>query len=275
VHAWFISRFDGTEHMAWEKFQAFDTVTYIRSTTTAARSYAKFELPDGAALRQEDVAKIGSMLRSLAFRAAENDDHEFPGGAETYVMGRHAKADKSPQKFSYMPLPTIGHEHADGMIRRILVVEPYGGDGSHARWAQWRMCHGELKDADCTVAELTDTWRPNSGTMIHRYVREATTWCTVTPVVLPGFDDGEYSRAEILLLKALQHAGIRRDALTNVILRKPPFWPGSLHARRYVVPRYLGNLPIWHAYLQFSDPVMGPLAVGAGRHIGLGTFAAW
>jgi CRISPR-associated protein Csb2 len=45
-------------------------------------------------------------------------------------------------------------------------------------------------------------------------------------------------------------------------------------ARTYRVPAYLQAFPRTHAVITFAEDVPGPLAIGAGRHIGLGLFAA-
>lgn len=96
----------------------------------------------------------------------------------------------------------------------------------------------------------------------------------MTPVVLPGLDDGKQSKAEGLFLKAAAHAGIPIEAIESVTLRKAPFWPGAEHPRHYFVPEYLRPFARWHAAVRFREPIPGPLAIGAGRYVGLGVFAA-
>ena len=48
----------------------------------------------------------------------------------------------------------------------------------------------------------------------------------------------------------------------------------AMHARHYLVPEYLRGFARWHVMVRFRKPVPGPLAIGAGRHVGLGLFAA-
>ena len=95
----------------------------------------------------------------------------------------------------------------------------------------------------------------------------------MTPVILPGFDDGKHTKAEKLLFTAMGQADLPFGAVTELTMRKAPFWPGSQHPRQYFVPAYLRQLPGWHVRIVFREPVPGPLAVGAGRHSGLGIFA--
>jgi len=271
----FIQRVDGDSYRPARKPTCFGSVHYLGSTALPARAYAVFELPDGVSFRPERVAVVAAMLRSVACRSAKDDTHDFPGGAEVYVAG-HVKADEqTPPRFTYLPLPTIGHEHADGAIRRLLIAEPFGGDGAHASWAQRRLRNAALRDEHGEEhGVLLDLWRPPSRRIVGCYVRESQEWFSVTPVVLPGLDDGKQSKAEGLFLKAAAHAGIPIEAIESVTLRKAPFWPGAEHPRHYFVPDYLRPFARWHAAVRFREPVPGPLAIGAGRHVGLGLFAS-
>lgn len=270
----FVQRVDGRSYRPSRKPTCFDSVHYLSSTTLPARAYAAFELPDGVSFRPESTAVVAAMLRSLTCRSAKSDTHEFPGGAEVYVAG-HVKADEqTPPRFTYLPLPTIGHEHADGAIRRLLIAEPFGGDGAHASWVQQRLRNATLQDEHGDErGMLLDLWRPQSRRIVGRYVRESQVWSSVTPVVLPGLDDGKQPKAERLFLKAAAQAEIPIDALESIALRKAPFWPGAAHPRHHFVPEYLRGFARWHVMLRFREPVPGPLAIGAGRHVGLGLFA--
>ena len=161
------------------------------------------------------------------------------------------------------------------MVRRLLIAEPYGGDGARARWAQQRLRNVSLVDQDGNErGVLADLWRPASNQIILRYVGQSMTWSTVTPVILPGYDDGDQRKAERLFLKAVAQAGLFVESVTDLALRRAPFWPGSQHPRQYHRPDYLKGFPAWHVRIRFKEPIPGPLAIGAGRHCGLGIFAS-
>lgn len=267
------------------KPRCYDTVVYQRIGTLPPRPYAGFELPEGVTFRHQDAVAAAAMLRSLACKSAKADSHQFPGGSAQYVAGHGPRKengrfiDENWGRFSYVPLATIGHQHADGIIRRLLVAEPFGGDGSHARWAQQRLRGQVLRDHDDNKrGELLDLWRRSSARMLDLYVGESRNWSSVTPVILPGFDDGKRSKAERLFLQAVQQAGLPLEAVAEFTLRKAPFWPGSLHPKFYRRPDYLDNaksrrFSAWHVALAFRDAVCGPVMIGAGRHCGLGVFA--
>lgn len=263
-----------------KRLHVFRSVIYLRASAIPPRPYVPFELPEGVAFRQEDAVKVAAMLRSLACRRAKEDTHEFPGGSKMYVAG-HTRDDpalkngRTPPRFSYLPLPTIGHAHADGMISRVLIAEPVGGNGLHTGWAQQRLRNQALRDnARNERGVLLNPWRRTSEAMIRRYVAETRIWSSVTPVILPGFDDGKRTKADKLFLLAAQQAGLPMGSIEEFTLRKAPFWPRSVHPRQYHRPDYLKNRPAWHAWFCFREPIHGPISLGAGRHCGLGLFAA-
>jgi CRISPR-associated protein Csb2 len=257
--------------------RVFGTRIYLRIGRLPPRPRVAFEFPQGVAFRAQDVAKVAAMLRSLACRLAKEDEetHAFPGGSDVYVAGHVERGtDVTPPRFSYMPLPSIGHKYADGMIRRVLIAEPFGGDGVHAKWAEQRLRNGTLRDERGNErGVLLDLWRRSSPGVVNRYVRESQCWHSVTPVVLPGFDDGEQVKAERLFLKAVVQAGIPIEALESFTFRKAPFWPGASHPQHYFVPDYMRHFSRWHVAMRFHEPIPGPLSLGVGRHVGLGLFA--
>lgn len=270
VHESFCSRIVDKQFQPTAEPTCFESVYYLTSMVLPPRPFATFELPDGIGFRAEATATVAAMLRSLTCDHAKADDHEFPGGAEVYVAGHVNEVHGAGVPFSYLPLPTIGHEHADGMIRRVLIAEPYGGDGTHARWAQNRLRNAALVDEDGNERGiLLDPWRRASTRIIERYVREQQTWNSVTPVILPGFDDGKHAKAERLFGKAAMQAGIPLGAIEALVLRKAPFCSGAQHPSQYAVPAYLRDFSRWHVMIRFREPIPGPLALGPGRHVGL------
>lgn len=286
VHETFLDRVNGKQYRPSSKPTKFNTVTYIRKTTLPPRPYAVFELTEGNSFRQVNAVKVAAMLRSLTCKLAKEDTFEFPGGSEHYVAGHLIGDNSNPARFSYLPLPTIGHKHADGMIRRLLIAEPFGGDSSCAAWAQNRLRNATVIDEDGNERGiLLDLWREGSREMIRRYIGESHTWCSVTPVILPGYDDfgsaGQLdkerpTKAERLFFKCLTHAGIPIESVAEVIMRRAPFFPGSQHPQNYHRPDYLKDhrsRPGWHVRIVFTEPISGPLAIGAGRYCGLGVFA--
>ena len=276
VYEAFCNQLDSGAYVRPPRVSRFDQVRYVKTTNLPRRPYAAFELPQGCSFRPEASNIVAAMLRSLACIEQNRNDFQdrFGDDTEVYLAGHVNGGERTPPRFSYLPLPTIGHRHADGMIRRLLIAEPYGGDGARASWAERRLGGQALTDKDGNGrGQLLELWRNSSRRMVNRYVREHRIWSTVTPAVLPGFDDGKLTKAEKLFIRAIRQAGLSTDGITDLTLRKAPFWPGSQHPRNYLRPRYLKNLPAWHVRLEFREPVPGPITIGPGRHVGLGTMA--
>jgi CRISPR-associated protein Csb2 len=274
AHESFLGRLNRNQFCPPLKVSRFESVAYFSANVLPRRFHVAFEFPDGVAFGQEAANEVAAMVRSLACQLAKKDTHEFPGGSESFVAGHVNSAKLTPPRFSYLPLPTIGHRYADGMIRRVLIAEPFGGDGSHASWAESRLRNGLLKDIHGSERAVLLEPRSSSRGVIDRYVRESRTWTSVTPIVLPGFDDCEYEKAVRLCFDALRQANLSVKGVQELSLRKAPYWPGALHPAQYRRPDYLRHLPTWHLKLVFREPVAGPLSIGAGRHCGLGVMAA-
>jgi len=134
---------------------------------------------------------------------------------------------------------------------------------------------------------------PQSDRGVLHYIREARTWSTVTPVMLPGFDDPDGIRRRLKKEDGKTAAEQRRlldqlDARVMGLLRKSfeqaSFPAGAIEYRavgfragvdlasKYILPPL--HFPRFHVRVTFPQPVRGPVAVGAGRYRGLGLFAA-
>ena len=277
VYASFCAQLDDGVYNPRRKFRRYKLVNYVKVAKFPHRPYACFELPEGTAFRQEDTIKVAAMLRSLACRKQNRDDfrEQFGDDPEVYLAGHIKGKRPTPPRFSFFPLPTIGHDHGDGMIRRLIIAEPFGGDGSRANWAQIRLEGQVLIDNDDNErGQLLELWRNSSHRMVRRYVGDGRIWSTVTPVILPGYDDGKRAKAFKLVVQSIKHAGFEVDAIADLMIRKAPFWTGAQHPKNYRRPHYLKHFSAWHIQLEFHEPVSGPLAIGAGRHVGLGLMAA-
>ena len=175
-------------------------------------------------------------------------------------------------RFSYLPLPTISG-FRDGRIRRVLVAEPAGPPHALAFKVIRALGNASLVDENGeTKCELRPVeWNRELG-VFERYRNSAHVWGSVTPVVLPGMDDRRSRKAIGLLTKALAQAGCTTPVV-EISLQAEPVFPGAEMARRYIVPKHLEIFPRVHAVITFAEPVIGPVAIGGGRHSGLGVFA--
>lgn len=276
VHAAFRNRLKQGIYNPPRPVTAFRTVRYVPHTQTPPRPYVTFIL-EGKPFEPGDTVRAAAMLRSAMCREENRADYtqQFADDSETYLAGHNTNHTHAP-RFSYLPLPTIGHRHADGLIRRFMIAATAGDNAERTRWAEQRLNGVLLTDHNGHGGGRLAVQQADS--VVARYVDTAHAWASVTPVVLPGHDDfrsdrGRPAKAERLLLKAMQQSGVTIANISDIALRKAPFWPGSQHPRLYHRPDYLRSYSCWHVQLVFREPMEGPIAIGAGRHCGLGLFA--
>lgn len=200
---------------------------------------------------------------------------------DSFVHGHTAdskqtKGEHADERFMYLPLPTINAKLGRvESIRRVLIAAPPGFQ-DRIDWLRRRLSGHELV-WDTEVKGLLNAL-PDSDWVLGRYTgpkEGSRTWSTVTPVVLPGFDDRDAATAERLLRRAFGHAGFSEEVVRDLglVWRNVGFRAGVDLASRYCLPDRL-NGPRYHVRVRFAYPVRGPLAVGAGRYRGLGLFAA-
>lgn len=173
-----------------------------------------------------------------------------------------------------VPLPDVGHAYADGHLLGVAVLLAPGLRGeerrgvlrvlgrlnvlSLPRLGQWQLERQSLETP--LRGLLPDTWTAAS-----------TTWATVTPVVFdrdPGDLMGADAESSVSL--SCERLGQPRPF---VQLSGTPFLSGSEHAREFPLFRSISTGPKrrhMHVLLRFDTPIRGPLALGAGRHLGYG-----
>jgi CRISPR-associated protein Csb2 len=265
----------------------FTTVTYADSERVNHRPLAAFHLlpadPDDrrprTSLRQERIVCVAAMLRHAACAAALDDlDEEgwrTRAWADQFVAGHgpHTAAE-SFLRFSYLPIPTL--DYGKGMVYRALIAETPGGDGRSARWVAQRLGGAALRDEQSgrEVAVLRRV-QPEGDAVFRQFLGESDRWQTITPIILPGFDDNDRGKASKLLARCFEQACVPREMIADWEMQKSPWSRASAPTGSYLRTNRLEHLPAWHVRIYFNHRVWGPLAMGAGRHRGLGLMAAW
>lgn len=228
-----------------------------------------------------------SECRAAACEAAKGDLDPATGRDETWsrtrVAGhgsdpskkRRTKDDGSP-RLSYIPLPTIDPRGVVGDVRRVMIAELTGRDSASVDWARARLAGAMLIDEHTRKPVAVLEPLSPGDSVLRRYIGPpggCRQWSTVTPVILPGYDDGKPAKRERLLHACLDHAGLL--AAVEAIESRPTSWlPRVASSSQFKRPEYLRGLPAVHLRLRFREPVQGPISLGAGRHCGLGVLAA-
>ena len=319
-HREFLNRLSSHGYVPPAPFMAFDSVAYRRATDPPHRSLAAFSLlsPDATGFRPFDTEKrsltVAGMMRHVAKRAAiqsgwpkDKVDAFILGHAEDLASGNRKPVGKA--RFAYMPIPSLerrksGGAPTVGSVRRVMLTILGGGCDEELAWARRTLSGYELIDEDTGEIISILSLLPLTDSVIRPYLEPAETWVTVTPVLLPGFDDPAHLRRRLrkgvpaqeqrslldrldarvdgLLRKAIIQAGFSAILAEHADLewRKVGFLPGVGHATNYGVPDHLRRFPRVHVRIHWRDSLgntlrlPGPFCLGGGRFNGLGLFVA-
>jgi CRISPR-associated protein Csb2 len=229
------------------------------------------------AVAWRDCMKVAGWMRHAAAEALlQKYGQAF---IDEYILGHTAAGDKS-QRVSYVPLPSIYGRYNDGLIRRVLIVEPIESAGevteTLALKLMGRVLVGREQREECVLGPSD----PEDWTF-RQYLPDAgrRVWRSVTPVILHGHNvdrRGSISvaKTERLLLRAFEMAGVPETAIDGLAFQTAPLWPGTGHARAILTPDHLQSYPKVHVEVRFKEEVCGPMLAGIGRHYGIGVFAS-
>jgi len=214
---------------------------------------------------------------------------------ERVLIGRGATEADKTARVRILPLPSIGHHHADRAIRRMLVEIPPNCP-IRCEDVEWAFS-GLAPEIDTETGEvLLDLVSATESKMLQRYgvdeTRADRCWRTVTPMVLPeaaarrridrrrtreevkGGAERivEQSRAAGAVLQALRHAGVR-SRVSVVRVQREPFEANGSRVEAFAEGIRFAKGRFWHMEINFAEAVSGPMIVGDGRYMGLGLMA--
>jgi len=252
-----------------------------RRLSDPARPWAAFALRtrDGSSVFAVDYRRLMVVAAWMRHASAEALRQE---GAprewvDSYILGHHPPGAGGAPRLSILPLPSIGHPHSDGRVRRVALAAPAGGTAEPVRLLELKLRSSLILDENqhpaCRLGRIE-----NPQMVLPFYFRRARLWQSVTPVILHGFNTqrGKLSLAktERLLMQAFEEAGLPAGMIVSLAFQTAPYWPGAGAALQIRVPAHLAGWPRLHVAVEFRPPIPGPVAAGIGRHYGLGLFAA-
>lgn len=269
------------------------------STTTIPRSvfgddWLVFERTRGDRFPITAIEGIAQAMRAAVLKYAEEP---VPP-----ILSGHGP-DGSPAQHAhvaFVPLPFVGSAFADGQILGVAAVMPRDVDDESrravlravGRWEQEVRAGSEVetpalqvrlgKAGFMTVERIAFGSPPKATLRPETWTGPAKRWASATPIALDrnpgelGHQDGvkrrrAFEEAEETIRVACERVGLPRpdevDVVTSVVL------PGSEKPARF--PRFPSDRDrtqrlLVHARLVFSEPVRGPVIIGAGRYFGLG-----
>ena len=250
------------------------------------RDWAVFHLQDVSdALRRKAVpwhkaSLVHSWIRHAAAVALRGEKDWPEERIASYVQG-HNEADRT-NWLSYLPLPTIGMAHTDGMIRRVAIVEPLGKKTDVLALLRRKLNGVELTnengERECVLSLVPLQGETDGVSRCYRPREGRRVWESVTPVILHGYNSNKgklsLAKTEKLLLQAFEQAGYPARLIESFVFQPAPLWQGVGGAVQMKVPAQLNNYPRYHVRVEFKEAIGGPVLAGIGRHCGIGLFAA-
>lgn len=215
---------------------------------------------------------------------------------ERVLIGRDATEADKGARVRIVPVPSVGHAHADHAIRRVLIEIPPNCPitADDLEWSFSGLGLGVDHQTGEVISEVPAVLIPagDDGMLDHYGIdRPARVWRTVTPAALPptvarrrvdpfrlrgpGELKGapergeEQIRAAGAVAQALRHAGVGAGVATIRVQREPFIGKGE-RAEFFAPNTRFAKERLWHAEISFAEPVSGPLIVGDGRYLGLG-----
>lgn len=204
---------------------------------------------------------------------------------DRYLVGQGATDADKPARIRIVPIPSVGHPHADMMIRRLAVYVPQSCP-LFAADIYWAFSQVAWVDDDGVITcELRSA---DDDRMAERYEQSARHWLSVTPLALSNArrrridparqtDEAkggaerarEEASAAHAVRQALMHAGV--DAVpTGICVQREPFDTHGERAESFAAGTRFLKESLWHVSISFAEPVDGPLVLGDGRYLGLG-----
>lgn len=181
---------------------------------------------------------------------------------------------RSPH-LSFVPLPDVGHAYAAGHLLGLAILLPGSLKSDERRRvlaAIAQLAHLDLAAIGRWQLERQTLETPVHGLLPETWAGPSRSWATVTPM---AFDRDPGSALGKDAEEGVRVACTRLDLPTprEVALSPTPFVLGVEHSREFPLFRPSPTAPRRrhvHVRLEFEKPIHGPLAIGAGRHLGYG-----
>jgi CRISPR-associated protein Csb2 len=245
----------------------------------------------------QPLATAASLVERVRDDAEGRLEGVLPERAETIArvfIGRNATEADKATRIRIIPLPSIGHPHAERAIRRLLVEIPPNCPlrADDIAWA-----FSGLEAIDRTTGEILWTLvGAEDERMLGHYGigNGRRLWRSVTPAALPEQASrrrinpsllrdpkerkdakerlDEEGRAATAVRQALRHAAIAAK-VESVRVQREPFEAKGARAEAFVPGTRFAKERLWHVEIAFSNAVAGPLIIGDGRYLGLGLMA--
>lgn len=259
-----------------------------RTESVFSTDWVLFERVGGSrpvASRATDLARA---LRGALIEVHGGDD------LPATLSGHAVNGPSELPHVAFVPLPFVGHEHADGALMGCALVLPRVFEKRDrdlllrivAKWEKERSNQrGDLTLAGGTLRSFVVRRVDVSAKAAldpTRWCRASARYLTATPIALdknPGNlrsnQNGTAHKAAVEAQNSISDACFRVVGVrpVSVEVSLAPLLQGAQHVRDFLPwPARSGRTSRVrvHADIRFDEPVSGPLLLGAGRYFGLG-----
>jgi CRISPR-associated protein Csb2 len=236
-------------------------------------------------ISQDRVARVAKAVRD---RMAERLTQALPGRAgeiERFIIGRGATDADKARRIRVLPLPSIGMEHTDPAIRRVLIEVPPDCPiaAEDVLWSVsgQSICDHIGRETGEILAEGPVLVPAENARMLAHYgigAPSSKRWQTATPAALPerrpaGRIGGAAraaaeGRAAAAVGNALRQAGFDPAGIA-VRVQNEPLHRNGLRSEAFYPDRF-ERRSLRHIEITFPRALRGPIVIGDGRWLGLG-----
>lgn len=188
------------------------------------------------------------------------------------IHGHHPAGTTGVEHCRILALPNVGFQRSDGRIHGACIWFPSGTEPGHVELARAALASvTRLVGAGGVDVGLSmfDGARAPLSSNPERWVGPARSWVSAFPVVYERRIKGQLSLAHVT--QWCQWAGLPEPV--SIRAAKVPLTAGAVVLAPSEASRGGHHRPYSHLELTFADPVSGPVALGWGRHFGLGLMA--
>lgn len=266
-----------------------------RAPWQAYVSAAVADMPHGSfaqrliVLRRTGGDAVG-LVQTLALSTALRDTINSHASKEISSLVSGHAPDGTPldrPHLAIIPLPFVGSEHADGHVLGFALALPHdvSADDEEALWQALAKASDPETGAIRVVAgragsiDLAPEQRPAPPQALRsiRWCKSATTWATVTPLVLDRQPPRRHADHSAWTIEQITLACVRQGlpAPSEVAVLGSSHWIGASPAQAMPAWVRKDGTRRWHthAVISFPVPIVGPLVLGAGRYRGYGLCA--
>jgi CRISPR-associated protein Csb2 len=232
--------------------------------------------------------RVTSVAKAVRDRIADRLTQALLGraaGIERFVIGRGANDADKARRIRIVPLPSIGMEHTDPAIRRVLIEVPPDCPIA-AEDLLWSVSGQSVCDhIDPKTGEILVEGPVLAPAQDERMLRQygigtppARRWQTVTPAALqvrrPALRIGGEARAAAerraaaAVANALRHTGFDPAGIM-VRVQSEPLHRNGLRSEAFDPDRF-DRCSLRHIEIIFPRALRGPIVIGDGRWLGLG-----